>query len=156
MRALGLGRGSRGADKGARSPGTLTGGLRRAGRGGGAGSWRAAATYLLVRDPLRLLQAEGAAKGAVLGHHAQAARGAHQLLGVATRGHLGRHDAASALASRPDPSPAKSPAPPAWMTGAASNRHARLGARANRRSGSAPPLRSSIRARAPPRPPCCR
>lgn len=87
------------------------GGLGQAGRGLGAGSWRAAATYLLIRDPLRLLQAEGAAKGAVLGHHTQAARGAHQLLGVAARGHLGGHDAATAIAPRPGPSPRQEPRP---------------------------------------------
>lgn len=118
-------------------PGEGAGGPGR-GRGRGAGSRRTAATYLLVRDPLRLLQAEGAAEGAVLGYHAQAAGGAHQLLGVAARGHLGGHDAATALASRPDPRPARSPALPAWRTRAASNRHARPGARANRSPGSAP------------------
>lgn len=39
---------------------------------------------LLVGHPGRLVQAEGAAGGAVLGHHAQPAEGAHQLLGVAS------------------------------------------------------------------------
>lgn len=39
--------------------------------------------YLLVRHPGRLVQAEGAAGRAVLGHHAQPAGRAHQLLGVA-------------------------------------------------------------------------
>lgn len=91
---------------------------RGAGRGQGARGTDAGlagtATYLFVGYPLRLLQAKRAAEGTVLGHHAQAAGGAHQLLGVAARGHLGGHDAASALARRAhtDPRPAKSPAPP--------------------------------------------
>lgn len=112
-----------------RGPGPRAGGPRRlrvawvprrgreelgADRGRGRGTEGGTATYLLVGYPLRLLQAKRAAEGAVLGHHAQAAGGAHQLLGVAARGHLGGHDAASALARRPhtDPRPAKSPAPP--------------------------------------------
>lgn len=148
------GRGAlRGPGESARTPGGP--GERPGSRG-----WRAAATYLLVRDPRRLLQAEGAAVGAVLRHHAQAAGRAHQLLGVAARGHLGGHDAAGALARCPPPaarSPARAPreprpAPPAWLTAPASSRQARLRARTNRCSGSAPPPRAPIGARAPPPP----
>jgi hypothetical protein len=50
-----------------------------------------ARTHLLVRNPLRLLQAERASEGAVLRHHAQATWRAHKLLGVATRGHPRGH-----------------------------------------------------------------
>lgn len=107
------GRGApRGPGESARTPGGP--GERPGSRG-----WRAAATYLLVRDPRRLLQAEGAAVGAVLRHHAQAAGRAHQLLGVAARGHLGGHNAGGALARRsppaargPQPGPSPSGAPP--------------------------------------------
>lgn len=105
------GRGAlRGPGESARTPGGP--GERPGSRG-----WRAAATYLLVRDPRRLLQAEGAAVGAVLRHHAQAAGRAHQLLGVAARGHLGGHDAAGALARCPPPA-ARGPQPGPSPSGA--------------------------------------
>lgn len=169
--------GQRGPDGPVAVPGPGCAGGGRRGRAGegcrGAGrareptrartSWRAAETYLLVRDPLRLLQAERAAEGAVLRHHAQAAGGAHQLLGIAARGHLGGHDAAPQLARRPPPatrpSPPRAPprpAPPARLTAPAPNRHALPGAQANRRLGPAPSLRSPIAVRAPPLPPCAR
>ena len=151
-RFAGPGRGTREARRAWGADRVALASERDPGRGRGAGSRRAVATYLLIRDPLRLLQAEGAAKGAVLGHHAQAAGGAHQLLGVAARGHLGGHDAATAFARGPGPRPVRSPAPPAWMTTAASNRHARPGERANRYPGPAPTLSCSIHAVAPPRP----
>lgn len=59
--------------------------------------------YLLVRHPGGLVQAEGAAGGAVLGHHAQPAGRAHQLLGVA--GLAARHlpPSSSATATRSPP-----------------------------------------------------
>lgn len=46
-------------------------------------------------DPLRLLRAQGAAKGAGRWHSAQVAGGAPQHLGIASSGHLGGPDATS-------------------------------------------------------------
>lgn len=164
--------GQRGPDGPVAVPGPGCAGGGRRGRAGegcrGAGrareptrartSWRAAETYLLVRDPLRLLQAERAAEGAVLRHHAQAAGGAHQLLGIAARGHLGGHDAAPQLARRPPPatrpSPPRSPAPPrpaseadgaraqsprpAWSTGQSASGARPIAEVSNRRKGTSP------------------
>lgn len=137
-----------------RRPGSRGGGRRRS-AGARTRGRPAAATYLLVRDPLRLLQAERTAEGTVLWHHAEAAGRAHQLLGIAACSHLGGHDAASAVAHRPrtGPSPAKSPAPPVRLTAPAPNRHVRSEGRANRRQDSALSLRSPICAKAPPLPP---
>lgn len=61
------------------------------GRRPGSGWGRGARTHLLIRNPLRFLQAERASEGAVLRDHAQAAGRAHELLGVATRGHPRGH-----------------------------------------------------------------
>lgn len=38
--------------------------------------------HLFIRDPLRLVQGEGAVEGAVFGHHAEAAGAADQFLSV--------------------------------------------------------------------------
>lgn len=97
--------------------GQLDGSRGRAPRGRGRETprlwlWTRARTHLLVRDPLRLLQAERASEGAVLRHHAQAAGRAHKLLGVATRGHPRGHVSAGAPHATARAEPRKGATPP--------------------------------------------